>query len=115
MLEQSILLSIKKLLGLNPAYEEAFDMDIIIHINTVLNILHQLGVGPDEGLVIKNDSEKWNDFLEDETMLEMVKSYVYMKVRLIFDPPSGSVQSALTETITELEWRITVMVDELEN
>lgn len=107
----SILLSVKKQLGI--ADEDAgFDTDIIIAINTVFGILTQLGVGPKEGFSISDDSKTWADYLGDATLLEMVKSYMYLKVRMIFDTPtSGSMNSAHEQLIAELEWRINVMVD----
>lgn len=107
---ESILTSIKKLLGIGEDYEH-FDADIIIHINSVLMILNQLGVGV-EGFAIKDKTAIWTDFMSDETMIESVKSYVYLKVRLIFDPPqSSAVISAIERTISELEWRINVWVE----
>ena len=107
----SILLSIKKLLGLNPEYEEAFDTDIIMHINSVFSILRQLGVGPVEGFKITSDVETWEDYVTTVD-LEMVKTYIYAKVRLIFDPPSNSgVRDSLQSYINEFEWRLNVAVD----
>lgn len=110
-LDESILLSVKKLIGIDSEYAE-FDTDIIMHINTVLNILTQLGVGPDIGFFIVDESDTWGDFLADEQILNLVKSYVCAKVRMLFDPPtSSSVTQAYNENIKELEWRINVTVD----
>lgn len=111
---ESILVSIKKLLGLESDYD-AFDTDIIIGINTALMVLNQLGVGPKEGYSISIGSETWNDFLgEDESLLQSVKTFVYLKTRLVFDPPSTSfVISAIDEQIRELEWRIVVQLENL--
>lgn len=107
----SILNSIKKLLGITEEYEH-FDQDIIIHINSVFTILNQLGIGPEEGFVIKDNTSTWNEFLSDEIKLESVKTYVYLKVRLIFDPPSSSAAiDAIKQNISELEWRLNVSND----
>lgn len=108
-MNESILNSVKKLIGLDSAYD-AFNQDIIIHINSVLMLLNQLGVGK-TGFAITGPSETWSDFI-DEDKLPMVKSYVAMKTRMIFDPPtSGSVMSALKESIAEMEWRLNVHAD----
>lgn len=107
----SILTSIKKLLGIEESYTQ-FDTDIIIHINSVFSILTQLGVGPEEGFFIEDDSAEWTDFLPDSPKLNFVKSYVQLKVRLLFDPPDkGSLMDSMTRTISELEWRIQVAAD----
>lgn len=105
---ESILTSIKKLLGIAEEYDQ-FDTDIIIHINSVFMILTQLGVGPSEGFSIKDKTETWNDFISDDKKLESVKSYVYMKVRLLFDPPiSSAVMDCMNRMVSELEWRLNV-------
>lgn len=107
----SILTSIKKMLGIVEEYEQ-FDQDIVIHINTVLTILSQLGVGPPNGFSIKDKTATWQDFVGDNPALESIKSYIYLKVRLIFDPPLSSVvTSSIEKMISELEWRILVTVD----
>lgn len=112
---ESILTSIKKILGIAEEYTQ-FDMDLIIHINSVLSILTQIGVGPSEGFSIKNKNEVWTDFIPDDVRLELVKSYVYMKVKLLFDPPlSSAVIESLNRTISEFEWRIQVASDPVEN
>jgi hypothetical protein len=104
-MNESILTSIKKLLGITEEYKH-FDADIIMHINSVLMILMQLGIGPTDGFSISDDSAVWSDFLSDATWLEHVKSYVYMKVKLIFDPPqSGTVIGSMEKLISEFEWR----------
>ena len=108
---ESILTSIKKVLGI---YEEdtSFDVDIIMHINTVFMILRQMGIGPSNGFSITGQYEVWNDYLSDISLLESVKTYVALKVRLIFDPPASSTMvEAINRTITELEWRLNVQVD----
>lgn len=110
-MEESILLSIKKLLGPSGDYDH-FDPDIIIHINTYLMALTQMGVGPAKGFRIEDDSATWADFLPNEYNLEAVKTYLYTKVKLIFDPPlSSSVAQALEKVAAECEWRISVTVD----
>ncbi len=107
----SILISVKKTLGIHEDYEH-FDLDVIIHINTVLLILNQIGVGPTEGFVIKDSSSKWSEFIQNDTTLEMVKSYVYMKVKLLFDPSSSSTLIKSTNNLlSELEWRIQSSVE----
>lgn len=104
-MQESILTSIKKLLGITEEYTH-FDADIIMHINSVFMILMQYGIGPANGFSITGDSEVWSDFLSDATWLEMVKSYVYLKVKLIFDPTqSGTVIGSIEKLIAEFEWR----------
>lgn len=107
-MNESILESIKKLLGLDSSYT-AFDQDIIIHINSVFMILRQLGVGPEQGYKITSSSNVWSEFTNDDLFIESVKTYIYLKVRLIFDPPqnSGTVQAIQSE-ISEFEWRLNV-------
>ena len=106
----SILTSIKKLLGITEEYEH-FDPDIIMHINSAFMILNQLGVGPEEGFFIKDKSSTWDEFLSGSN-LEAVKTYVYLKVKLLFDPPlSSTVIEAIKSQISELEWRLNVSTD----
>lgn len=110
---ESILDSIKKLLGVSEEYTQ-FDNDIIMHINTVFMNLTQLGVGPAAGFFIEDSSAVWTDFvdLENEIQLNAVKTYVYLKVKLLFDPPlSSSVVQSINNTISELEWRLNAVVD----
>lgn len=110
-MENSILLTIKKLLGLSDDYD-AFDMDIMIHINMVFNILNQMGVGPKEGYMITSPSNTWDEYIRDSRKLEMVKTYIYLKVRQIFDPgTSSALNNAIEAQISELEWRLHVQVD----
>lgn len=108
----SILTSIKKLLGIAQECTD-FDTDLIIHINSVLMILTQLGVGPEKGFTIGDSRDLWKDFLEDDlSKLEAVRTFVYLKVRLIFDPPSNSaVIESINRTISELEWRLNVAAE----
>lgn len=108
---ESILISIKKLLGLDKEYT-CFDNDVIIHINSVLATLTQLGVGPSEGFQITDSSATWNEFISGSTQLNAVKTYVYVKVRLIFDPPTSSgTITAFNELAKELEWRLNVAAE----
>lgn len=109
----SILTSIKKLLGIPEEHAE-FDADIIIHINTVLMVLKQLGIGPPGGFSIDDDNATWEDFLGEYVKnFEAVKTYVYLKVKLVFDPPlSASATTALEKQIGEFEWRLNVEADE---
>lgn len=107
----SILTSIKKLLGITEEYVQ-FDSDIIMHINSVLAILTQIGVGPVEGFSIEDKTAKWTDFIQADLRIQNVKSYVYLKVKLLFDPPlSSAVIESTNKLISELEWRISVSVD----
>ena len=108
---ESILTSVKKLLGITEEYEH-FDADIIMHINSVFMILTQLGVGPAEGFSIRDKTATWDEFISNGQNLESVKSYMYMKVRLLFDPPaSSSVMDSMNRLISELEWRLNVAAE----
>ena len=108
---ESILTSIKKLLGISEEYEH-FDSDLIMHINSVLAILTQIGVGPSAGFSISDKYAKWSDFIDDDVRLEFVKSYVFLKVKLLFDPPISSAVAESTKRLCdELEWRISTTVD----
>ena len=110
-METSILTSIKKMLGVAEDYTE-FDEDIITHINSVFLNLTQLGVGPEEGFMIEDDTAVWEDFIDDSIQLQAVKTYMYLKVKLLFDPPlSSSVTESFARMIAELEWRLNVAVD----
>lgn len=110
-METSILDSIKKLLGISSEATE-FDTDILIHINSVFSILTQLGVGPSSGFSIEDSSSEWSDFIGDDARLSDVKSFVYLKTRLLFDPPASSAaMDAMNRMASELEWRINVSVD----
>lgn len=107
----SILDSMKKLLGISNDYNH-FDQDIIIHINTAFMSLRQIGVGPKEGFAIHGSGETWGDFLPDMKTLESVRTYLYLKVRLIFDPPTNSaVVEIFNKNINEIEWRLNSEVD----
>ena len=107
-MNESILTSVKKLVGGMTADYDAFDQDMIIHINTVLGILIQIGIGT-PGFFITDATATWQDFLGEEDLVNLpaVKSWVALKVRMIFDPPTtGSVSEAMKEALKELEWRI---------
>ena len=108
---ESILTSIKKLLGISEEYEH-FDADLIMHINSVFMILTQLGVGPSEGFRITDESEIWTDFISEPDRIDLVKSYMHLKVKLLFDPPSSSaVIESMNRMINEFEWRLNVAAD----
>lgn len=112
VLEEKILSSIKKLLGLNDGVA-VFDTDIVIHINTVFANLAQMGVGPQDtegkniGFKISTGDEVWGDFTANDILIENVKTYVYIKVKMVFDPPTSSALiDAYNAHAKELEWRL---------
>lgn len=108
---ESILDSIKKLLGIESEYD-AFDTDVIIHINSVFMVLNQLGVGPKDPFVIRGCDEQWSDFDPNIGLVEAVKSYMYLKIRLLFDPPnSGVLHEAMERQISEFEWRLNIQAE----
>lgn len=111
----SILTSVKKMLGIELDYEH-FDPDILMAINSVFTILAQLGVGPEEGFVIVDDSATWNDFFgQGGKQIELVKSYIYLKTKLIFDPPTtGVLHEAMERQIQEFEWRLSIAAEDYE-
>ena len=107
-MEQSILNSTKKILGIAEDYT-VFDLDIITHINTAFSTLAQLGIGPTAGYMIDDASDVWADFIEDDLDYQWnsIKSYIFLKVRQLFDPPQTSYLISATEKqIQELEWRL---------
>ena len=107
----SILTTIKKLLGIDELYTH-FDADIILGINTAFSTLTQIGAGPTNGFSIYDKTSVWSDFIPDLRKMELLKSYVHLKVKLLFDPPSSSALiDVINKQISELEWRISVMVD----
>ena len=102
----SILKSVKKNLGLAEDYT-AFDHDVMTHVNSVFSTLTQLGVGPAEGFQIQDEFAEWGDFLGTDPRLNNVRTYVYLRVRMLFDPPTNSFTiSAMQEQIKEMEWRL---------
>lgn len=108
---ESILTSIKKMLGITERYT-IFDADIIMHINSVFATLTQLGVGSSEGFSIEDDDSTWSDFIPEGSKLESVKSYMYLKVRMLFDPPlTSSVLESMNRMASEYEWRLQVAAD----
>ena len=111
---ESILNSIKKLLGLNEEQTD-FDTDIIIHINSVFSILNQIGVGPEDGFRIEDESLVWEDFIQDNKKLNDVKTFMYLKVKMMFDPPlSSAVIKAYEGIIDELTFRLNVTAESKE-
>lgn len=108
---ESILTTIKLMLGIAADYKH-FDNVIAVHINSVLMTLNQLGVGPEKSKFITNEMDTWEKVLGDIEDVEAVKTYVYLKVRMVFDPPTSSaVMEAMKEQIRELEWRLNVQVE----
>lgn len=108
MAETSILKSVRRVLGLGDVTDE-FDEDIIMHVNTVFSTLNQLGIGPTEGFSIEDDTAEWANFLLNDPLLNSVKTYIYLRVRLLFDPPATSFHiSAMERQIQEIEWRLNV-------
>lgn len=104
----SILDKTKKILGIEAEYD-AFDTDIITHINTVFSTLSQLGVGPTDGFMIEDNTTLWTDFLEGKLELNQVRSYMYLRVRILFDPPATSFAlDAMKQQILEFEWRLSI-------
>lgn len=110
-ISNSILETIKKLIGIDKNYG-VFDLDLIVAINSSFMILNQLGIGPDKPFSIKDSSSTWKDFFGDEEMFELAKSYIYLRARLLFDPPSsGVLHEAVERQISEFEWRMHVQAD----
>lgn len=110
-MQDSILTTIKKLLGLDDEYK-VFDQDIIVFINSTFLQLKQLGVGPIDGFSINGEDEVWGDFLNDEETLKATQTYIYTRVRLLFDPPTTSFgQEALNKIAEEIGWRLYVETD----
>lgn len=111
MNEESILVYVKKLLGIQSDYDH-FDPDIIYGINAAFAILTQLGVGPEDGFSISDDSTTWNEFVSDTTRLSLIKEYVCLKTRMLFDPPTSNVLAdSINKTISEYEFRLNIASD----
>jgi len=112
-METSILNSVKKILGLQST-DTPFDEMILTHVNTAFSTLYQLGVGPDGGFAIEDDTKTWEDFITgDISIVNACKTYVYLRVRLLFDPPPTSFAlQSMKEQLTEYEWRISVLREE---
>lgn len=107
----SILDSVKQSLGIVPDYEH-FDDQLIMFINSVFPVLYELGVGPDDGFEIEDNTALWSDFLGNGKLLNQVKSYMFIKVKLLFDPPASSFAiEAMNKMAQEHEWRIMALVE----
>lgn len=107
---ESILTSVKLVLNISEDYEH-YDPDILMHINSVFMILRQIGIGPEEGFSIKDKTTTWGEYISTDK-IEAVKTYVGLKVKLIFDPPSSSIAvDAINRTLTELEWRLNLEME----
>lgn len=107
----SILNSVKKTLGLDPSYT-AFDMDVIMHINSTLSTLETMGVGKEGGFFIEDDTATWEQFIGTDPRLNSVKTYIQLRVRLVFDPPATSFAlAAFEKQIEEIGWRLTMVGD----
>ena len=110
-MQDSILMTIRKLVCGDP-YADHFDTDLLVHINACFSILNQLGVGPESGFVVTDETQNWSSYVADNRTLNMVKTYVTLKVKKIFDPPlTSSVLEAMDKEISQLEWRLNVAVD----
>lgn len=107
-MEESILTTIKKLLGISEDYT-AFDLDVTTHINSVFSTLTQLGIGPVGGFAIEDDVAVWSDFLEDDLLYKQIRSYIFLKVKQLFDPANTSyLITAQEKQSQEMEWRMNV-------
>jgi hypothetical protein len=111
----SILETVKKVLGIEASYN-VFDQDILLHTNSVFSDLNQLGIGPDDGFAIEDTNATWSDFLGDDKRKNNVKTYVCLRVRLVFDPPTTSFAiDSMKKQVEELEWRINVYREETDH
>lgn len=112
-MESSILISTKQVLSIAESYH-AFDLDILTHINAAFSVLNQLGVGPADGFFIEDESSEWEELGLPANQLAMVRTYVFLKVRMLFDPPSTSfLIEAMNKQIAEYEWRLNVFREDL--
>lgn len=111
-MEQSILTSTKKILGIAEDYD-VFDLDVLTHINSAFSTLTQLGIGPAEGFMISDATAVWSDFVDDDLQYNSVRSYIFLRTRQVFDPPTTSyLIAAYDKQIQELEWRLNVHREE---
>jgi len=111
-MESSILKSTKKILGLSDSYV-VFDLDIITHINAAFSVANQLGVGPINGFMIDDEEAEWADLLVSDKILNLLKTYVFLKVKMLFDPPTTSfLLEATKNQLQEYEWRLNVLASE---
>jgi len=110
-MEQSILTSTKKILGLDCSYT-AFDLDVMTHINMTMSLLNELGIGPSGGLYIEDDTTEWSYLDLNDNVLSLVKTYIFLKVRYLFDPPTTSfLLDAVKNQVLEMEYRLTNIRD----
>lgn len=110
-MEESILTSIKLMLGLTADYTP-FDQQILMCINTAMNAMTQVGIGPIEGFVIRDASTTWSEYLGDDVRMEAAKTALYIRTRLLFDPPAnGTLEETLKEQLAEIEWRLKSTMD----
>lgn len=110
-MHESVLATVKKGLGV-PEWDDGFDSELLVHINTALMILAQLGVGPSGGVYISGPEDLWTSVIEGSFEFEMVKSYVILRVKLLFDPPSSSfVLESIKNQLAEFEWRLNVQAE----
>ena len=113
-MENSILNTIKILVGIEPS-DDAFDMNLIVLINSAIMTLRQIGIGPPNGFSIADSSTTWSDYISDIKLYESVKEYIHLKVTIVFDPPTSSyVMEAIKEQIKEIEWRLQNEKEEFE-
>lgn len=112
--DDSILLSIKKMLGMEPEFTQ-FDPDIILHINTIIQVLYQIGLDIPEGFVVVDQNNLWTDYIQNprySKITSLIKQYIFMRVRMIFDPPSSqTLSTTIQESINEIQWRISQWID----
>lgn len=111
-MEESILKSTKTILGIDPSYT-AFDLEIITAINSAFSVLHQLGVGPDDGFMIEDDTALWDQFMllsgSEPSSKNLIRTYIQLKTRMLFDPPTTSFHiKAMEDQINQYEWRLNV-------
>lgn len=113
-IDDSILLSIKKMLGMEPEFTQ-FDPDIILHINTIIQVLYQIGLDIPDGFTVVDQNSLWTDYIKDPRytkITSLIKQYIFMRVRMIFDPPSSAtLATSIQESINEMQWRISQWID----
>lgn len=110
----SILDDIKKILGID-SEDTSFDTDILLHINSVFSTLTQLGIGPEDGFAIEDATSEWDDFIETDPKTNFLKTYIYLRVRLLFDPPQTSyLIDSMNKQLREFEWRLNTLREETE-
>ena len=113
-IQDSILETVKNLIGVASECAD-FDTNIMVHINSAIMTLRQIGIGPQNGFSVRDSSLTWIDYINDVNLYESVKDYIYLKVKIVFDPPTSSyVLEAMKEQIKELEWRLQTEKEEIE-